>query len=40
MKNTYLNFWKLETNIVQIDMCKKSTKNNPGLDEPDKIKGE
>ncbi len=35
-----MNSWKLGMNIIQIDMCKKSTKNNSGLDEPDKIKGE
>ena len=37
MKNMYINSLKL-INTTRIDMCKKTTENNSGLDEPDKIK--
>ena len=29
-----------EKKTTQIDMCKKATENNSGLDKPDKTKGE
>ena len=38
MKKTYLSSCKLGMNTMRNDMCNITTKNNSGLNEPDKIK--